>query len=389
MVNNLKAERLGQPKWPKVLIVCPASLRLNWKKEIMRWHSKDLHTPPAETIYTIVSYNNIQDPYNVSRLVEQKPDIIVADEAHALMNWSSITTKNFIFELVGKVKPKRLWLLTATPASTGAHQYHPMFSLLQPGKWGKYADFGKKYCEQRLPNGEFKGFKNMIEFKREIKGIVLKRLKKDVAPELPEISYVTKYIETLPIALPRDEHQQYNFEAIVDNFEATGELPDNLAKIMRLIGESKCYAVMDTYDEIIANYPKAPVVILTWHRNVTMLLSAMFLDRGIQHGVVIGGVKEKLKFKAIDDFQEGRTNLIICNMKAGGVGINLQRATDAIFAEQTWSPIMRQQASDRIHRIGSPNKKVTYWDLISQTMDLDQIINSVVKARIRVTSQVI
>jgi len=92
------------------------------------------------------------------------------------------------------------------------------------------------------------------------------------------------------------------------------------------------------------------VVVFCHHRAIHSLLNEK-LNR-FSPAAIIGGQTDKFRQEQIDNFQNGKTKLLIAGLRAGNVGINLTRARYVIFAELDWSPAIHQQAEDRLHRIG-------------------------------------
>jgi SNF2 family DNA or RNA helicase len=84
---------------------------------------------------------------------------------------------------------------------------------------------------------------------------------------------------------------------------------------------------------------------------------------------IIGGQTDNVRQNNIDNFQEGKTKLMIAGLRAGNVGINLTTAKYVIFAELDWSPAIHRQAEDRLHRIGQKNTVFAYYLIGNGTLD--------------------
>ena len=84
---------------------------------------------------------------------------------------------------------------------------------------------------------------------------------------------------------------------------------------------------------------------------------------------IIGGQSDKDRQNSIDDFQDGKSNLMIAGLRAGNVGINLSRARYVVFAELDWSPAIHRQAEDRLHRLGQKNTVFAYYLVGDGTLD--------------------
>ena len=184
--------------WP-CLILCPASLKFNWKDEALKW-LKDIVVETQvqvlgtgkENIYktsqiVIISYDLAKRIPAKVRAIDF--GVVIADEAHMLKNSASqrYRTLNAIIK-----KSKRVLLLTGTPALAHPFEMFTLLEMLRPDCFDKPKEFGDRYCDPRYNKFtrkfEYKGAKNELELNYILKHLMLRRLKKDVLSDLPSKS---------------------------------------------------------------------------------------------------------------------------------------------------------------------------------------------------------
>ena len=108
------------------------------------------------------------------------------------------------------------------------------------------------------------------------------------------------------------------------------------------------------------------VVVFCHHKAIHKLLHEQLTE--FSPVSIIGGQSDKDRQNSIDDFQDGKSNLMIAGL-AGNVGINLSRARYVVFAELDWSPAIHRQAEDRLHRLGQKNTVFAYYLVGDGTLD--------------------
>lgn len=340
-----------------ILVVCPASLRLNWGAEIRRWW------PEGFDRFYVVSYNYCQKEENIVLINEMKPwDLLICDEAHALKSWKSKQTKNIILGVARMCD--RVWLLTGTPATRSAADYHPLLSVIEPGKHGKFKEFASKYCLSKPGFGyngaiQYYGFKNTDELKNKVKAVGLRRLKKDVLSQLPGKIYTT-----LPVILDDRELDVDDYVLVTEAFNR-GSPDESLASKLHELGLEKVKSALDWI-----NSSEEPLVVFAWHRDVIeKLMEGCSRDAGAIHG----GTSAESKQRIVDDFQKGELDVLFLNIAAGGVGITLTRSNHVLFVEPTWSPALMLQAEDRVHRIGQAAECVNVYHLVANNT-VDELV---------------
>lgn len=353
---------IERSKATKVLICCPASLRYMWENDIIKeiQGASVTHLPGKVThedknlqVY-IVSHPYLTKPQNVEHLKTIPFDLIISDEFHqGGKTWKSKTCKGFV-ELTKEFRG-RLILMTGTPATNKGTDYYPYCEILEPGKHGSYYSFANEYCE-KLPN---RWAKSGMEFGavRKDKIGALKEIFKRFTFKV-KLRYV---VHTLPPVTVRNIPVDVDASIVAECLnvpdsvieravENGGAMPGHIMQLRRSIGMGKVKHVI----ELIENCG-VPVVVFCAHTDVV---------NEIIEGVsktcykITGDESAEEKQAVVEKFQRGDGDVVVANIKAGGVGITLTRASYMIMAELDWSPANMEQAEARIVRIGQTARTV-------------------------------
>lgn len=342
----------------RVLVICPASLKMNWKREINLW-------APGHEIYIVKKKNEILPPEGIvvinydllgkkvkKRSVEANFDFtnfdrVILDEAHMIKNAKSVRSK--ISGRIIKQTPYAL-LLTGTPMERPIDLFVPLYSIGAIDM--KYDTFGMNYCDpKKIFIGirevwQYRGITNAQGLKAIVDPYMLRMFKEDVI-DLPE-----KFIDIVGLDLPvGSREKKYNLQDIVKDprpigFEGLAELlheqairklPQAIAHIkMRLEENQKIFIVAkhtDVIDTLAEKLEKFNPVILDGR------CSALAKDNAVH------------AFQNLDSCR-----VFIGQITAAGTGITLTAANHVIIVEPDWSYSNLMQVIDRCHRIGQKNK---------------------------------
>lgn len=203
----------ADPIIKRVLVLCPASLRVNWRNEMRKWLTRpmtielpkngDLPSEAAEI--AVVNYDKLVGKSGramLDALMGRGFDLLVADEAHFLKNPKAQRTIAVLGKAARKDAPatpglasraRRAVFLTGTPILNKPIEAHPLLAALSPAEFGDFFKFGKRYCnahKEFLPNGKevwnFNGSSHLDELQERLrKTVMVRRLKADVLKDLP------------------------------------------------------------------------------------------------------------------------------------------------------------------------------------------------------------
>lgn len=392
----------------RIVILCPAILRLVWLDEIKKWYPEGtveiwLQGSQAEQYQLSGTNSNIQwsicsyDLAHRDKLLDylsvQTWDCLVLDEAHYVKQKHAKRTRAALGNIWAKAKHRIL--LSGTPFTTCVTDGFTAFTKCAPTLFPSFDKFTEEYCYKRwVPWGrkhtEYYGLKNHQKLSELIRNSFYLRYKKeDVLTELPP-----KTFQRIPLAnkyavvcKSKNENTQLQFEADkIAEAIRTGKVtpvPKSLAEHRRLQGEAKVPPIADFVTDLLEQ--QIPVVLYGWHKNVIAALSKELIR--FNPVVVTGETPAAARHAAVEAFQSGKTDLFIGNMVAAGVGITLTRSSTIVMAELDWSPAVVSQSIDRLHRIGQKDSVTVYYFEVVNS--LDSIIVSVVMNRVRQFSLVL
>lgn len=375
----------------KVLIICPATLKLNWKKELERWLVKPyrIHvlnsgeTFPVNVEIVVMNYDIAAKYAKELRLVNW--DLFVADEAHYMKNPKAQRTvailggKSAAKESFKAIQAEKKILLTGTPISNRPIEIFPLISFLWPLVFRNMWHFAKRYCAATNTGWgwgwDMSGAANLDELQNMLRANgMIRRLKADVLKELPP---KTRQV----LVLPSDSVSGLIKKEVEKAKQFEGEIKRLQKEVRELKGQNDEYAYKSAvgllrqahnvaFTEMaairkelaIAKIPFAveyvrgivedgeKVVVMAHHREVVEQLQNEF---GLEAVKLYGGMSEVEKSANVDRFQNDPScKVFIGSIHAAGVGITLTAAQKMLFAELDWTPSNMMQAEDRIHRIG-------------------------------------
>jgi hypothetical protein len=132
---------------------------------------------------------------------------------------------------------------------------------------------------------------------------------------------------------------------------------------------------------------KRPLVVFGFHRDVIAGVRSICARIGVRVSCILGEYSGERRQAELDAFQCGQTDVFVAPLRAAGVGLNLQRAADALVLERLWTPSLMEQAEDRIHRLGQ-TKQVTIWYLDARDT-IDQHIAEIQRDKQKLIGRVV
>ncbi|HEY5952684.1 MAG TPA: DEAD/DEAH box helicase [Kofleriaceae bacterium] len=371
--------RLDRP----AMIVTLTSLVGNWRRELERFaptlsiavhHGADRH----ERRDTLANHDVIITTYPlVARdredLAELSLHILVLDEAHAIKNSGAQAS-----EAVRCLNARHRICLTGTPIENHLGELWSLFDFINPGLLGAKEEFTLQF---RQPIEE-RGDKVRLEALRDrVRPFILRRTKDAVAPELPAKTMLVRAVELtgeqreLYESIRVAAHGQVRQHIRQRGFAASQiAILDALLKLRqvccdpRLVsvgaardvsGSAKLDVLLELLGQMLGDGRR--VLVFSQFARMLGLISEALLARGVRHVALTGHTPDRQK--PIDAFQQGKADVFLISLKAGGAGLNLVGADTVIHYDPWWNPAAQAQATDRAHRIGQ-TKPVFVHDLI-------------------------
>lgn len=354
-------------KFP-VLVIAPSHLIRNWQKEIARFIRKkdgsliDVHIIQGLTPYELPCADIYLMHYLLLRgWKEVLPNLgfstVLFDEIQELRH--SGTEKYSAASLVTS-RADRVIGLSGTPIYNRGAEIWNVINILDFHFLGDYESFTREWCY---------GYGNQIVQKPELlgeklrdEGMMLRRLKKDVLPELPSK-------RRLVIPLEKDEGTYRRLmeplKAIYQEIASLGsDQPSRRAMLgmkveqcaRRAAGISKASYVIQFVRALLDGGES--VLLFAHHHEVMDLYHDGF--KAYQPVFITGRETDRQKELSIERFMNGKTNLCCISLRSAS-GMNLQRASCVVFGELDWSPAVHSQAEDRAHRIGQTDSLLCYY----------------------------
>ena len=362
----------------KVLIICPASLKINWSREIENYTDKSIYICEGKNFssdhdFVIVNYDIIKNFHDIkdketSQIINSKFDLVIIDEAHYIKNSQAQRTK-LINHFVKNIN--RVWLLTGTPITSRPIDYYNLLSLVESPVAQNWMAYVIRFCEgYQFRAGQRKvwnvnGASNLDELRDRTSKQILRRLKTDVL-DLPE-----KIINPVYLRLKSREYENLMgeyFDWFRNNKEESSSLTVQFSKLMKVrqvIAEEKVSQTIELAENILEQGKK--VIIFS---NFTEPLKRIHEHFGKMSVYLDGSSTKPARQKAVDDFQDNDKVKVFCgNIKAAGVGITLTSAEVVIFNDLSFVPSDHSQAEDRAYRYGQKNSVLVYYPLFENTIE--------------------
>jgi SWI/SNF-related matrix-associated actin-dependent regulator 1 of chromatin subfamily A len=370
----------------RVLVVCPASLKINWMREIQNFCDdvsiiKGKHWDPSR--FTIINYDILKNFHTIEErgkkyeewelrreIVEFNPDLIILDEAHFIKNHKSIRGK-ILKDLSKRFSPERIWLLTGTPIANRPMDYYNLLSIIDSPVARNWVHYARTYCEgMRFKKGGryiwvTKGASNLQELNDKTKRTILRRKKEDEL-DLPDKLITPVYLELQNVDGYKNVWEEYLKQRKIDGKK--GNPARDLVEMTLLrtfiAMETLPYTIEKTEEAIELN--KKTIIFCNFNDEMDELIRYF----GEKCVCIRGGMSDKQKQHAVDRFQEDEKCMVfVGQIKAAGVGLTLTAAEIVIMNSLDWVPGNHEQAEDRAYRIGQNKTVNIYYMLIDDTID--------------------
>jgi len=379
------------------LVVAPASVLHNWKSEIIRFRPKLKHhvyhgpkrdfDPNADitlTTYTILRMDETQ-------FVNQVWDTVVLDEAQNIKNADSQVAR-----AAYQLRARYRIALTGTPVENRLDELWSQFHFINRGLLGSRHDFNDRYAKL-IADGDADAAKRL---RQRIRPFVLRRLKREVAKELPPRTEVV-----LRCTLDDREREIYNAihaatqREVVEKLQAGGNIMAALEALLRLRqacchsalipgqhaeGSSKIALLLETLEAVIAGGHKA--LIFSQWTSLLDLTEPHLASANIPFTRLDGSTRDR--GGVVETFQaEDGPPVMLISLRAGGTGLNLTAADNVFLLDPWWNPAVEDQAADRTHRIGQDRpvlvQRLVTEDTVEERMlELQQRKRSLARAAI-------
>ena len=390
----------NHPELRPAVIICPKSVKINWKNECYGWLStEDL----VEVIgnkndwmgdIIIINYDIVAK--HLDKLKEINPQILILDECHRVKNYKTKRTIT-ITELANQIPHKIL--LSATNIMSRPGEFWTQLQIIAPEIYNRqtFHRWHSRYtaAHKNSYGWDFSGHSNLGELAESLKSIMIRRTEEEVFDDLPEMirSHIIVSITNRHIYnKARDNYIQFVQEergkAAADKAGRAEHLT-RLTELKKIVAEGKLQAVVDFVKDYLQSENK--LVIFAHHKSIISLLMKEFNKIAVK---IDGSTSMKERELAVKQFEDNKEiKIFIGQNKAAGEGISLGISKTIIFVEFDWTPAVHEQAEGRLKGLRQKDRRrkntFAYYLVADKTIDEEiikmleakrEVVNGVVGA---------
>ncbi|MEA1786828.1 DEAD/DEAH box helicase [Arenibacter sp. GZD96] len=381
----LKKQLFG---FTKTLVVCPASLKAQWKKEIEKFSEEKavvVDGPPKErekmyasndAYFQIINYETV---LRDSRAINATQfDFIILDEAQRIKNFETITAN-----AIKSLHKKHALVITGTPIENKLIDLYSIVEFINPRLLAPLWEFSYQHCyfDHEFKN-KITGYYNLQELKNRLKSLLLRREKQEVLTQINRVTQIDVPVEMHPIQ--QDYHASsakaiaqilgkkfktpFDFQMITKHLQTmrmacdSSYLVDKKSNHSPKVLELK-EILLEKFD--LKNNSRKIIIFSEWKR-MLHIIGKMLGENGLGYVELSGDVPVKNRRKIIEAFENDINCRVFLSTEAGGAGLNLQMADTVINFELPWNPAKKNQRIGRIDRLGQQNKNLTVINLITR-----------------------
>jgi SNF2 family DNA or RNA helicase len=275
-----------------------------------------------------------------------------------------------------------------------------MLHLVAPDQWPDFEQFRSRYC-QRGEDGLIDGLvtgHGMVERVTELRCLIdelmLRRSKADLLHKLPP-----KVRRSVVCDLEPQDRAHYDaasknvvkwLRSIGSEMARTAVGNEALVRftmLRHIAARGKLRKAVGVFLRQWFSEKRRPLVVFGFHRDVIAGVRAICARIGVRTACILGEYSGERRQAELDSFQCGNADVFVAPLRAAGVGLNLQRASDALVLERLWTPSLGEQAEDRLHRLGQ-TRQVTIWYLDARDT-IDQHIAEIQRDKHKLIGRVV
>ena len=371
------------------IIICPTSLKYQWKTEIEKFTgNKNVNVIEGNILtrkklyssntadYIIVSYQMASNDFIY--LNNMQADVLILDEAQRIKNWKTKTSA-----AIKKIKTTYALVLTGTPVENKIEDLYSLMQIVNPYMLGSLHNFLSRHQVTEAETGKVIGYKDLNDVGTLLQDVMLRRTKTEVLKDLPKRMDKNLFV---PLTQQQAElHKEYadHVAKLVNKWKRMHFLNEEdrqklllFLNMMRMVSDTtyivdqetnhqtKLDELQNILDEILAMPDEKVVIFSQWER-MTRLVAIILKERNIGFEYLHGGIPGKKRGDLYANFTNDKNCKVFLSTDAGGVGLNLQSAAYMINLDIPWNPAVLEQRIGRIYRLGQ-KKNVSIINLVSQ-----------------------
>lgn len=371
----------------RAVIICPTSLKYQWKHEIERFTKSSAHVIEGNILKRKEQYNNNESFYHIvgyrmaandlKYINQTEADLIILDEAQRIKNWKAKTSTS-----IKKLRSQYAIVLTGTPIENKLEELYSIMQFIDQFRLGPLYQFLDRYQVSNPETGKVIGYQNLKEIAQILNDCLLRRTKKNVLTQMPKRQ---DKVLLVPMTEEQKEvHREYSdiVARLVHKWRRMNFLSESdrkrlmlsLSK-MRMVCDStyiidqktrfdtKINELMAILEEFFCNPDEKVVIFSQWAR-MNHIVAKELEARHMPFQFLHGGVPSHKRQDLLKSFREDPECRVFLSTDAGGVGLNLQNASLVINLDIPWNPAVLEQRIARVYRLGQ-KRPVQVINLVS------------------------
>jgi SNF2 family DNA or RNA helicase len=379
----------------KTLVVCPATLKSQWRKEIERFTNERaliVQGKPAEReaqylddthFFFIVNYETIlRDSLSINKA---GIDFLILDEAQRIKNFETKT-----FSSIKRLQSKHTLVITGTPIENRLIDIFSIINVLDPYFFGPLWEFSYQHCLfDPIKTNKINGYYNLQALNEKLSKLLIRREKRNVLDQMPQVQQIDIPVELAPEQAEYHASYSKGIAAIIRKKFLTAYDLQRLQLLlcnMRMVCDSTYLIDEETnvspkmeelkhilFEQIDLKNTDHKIIIFSEWVKVHKLIGQMLRQNNIGFVELNGKVPVRLRGDLIKKFENSPECKIFLSTEAGGAGLNLQIANMLVNFELPWNPAKKNQRIGRIDRLGQESKNLTIYNLITHNSIEQQI----------------
>jgi superfamily II DNA or RNA helicase len=378
----------------RALVVCPASLKYQWRREIERACGETVVVVEGPRSTRLAAYSSWTDGFlilnyelvlrDLEAIREANADLVILDEAQRIKNWNTKTAR-----AVKQLTSRFAFVLTGTPLENRLLELHSLVEFLHPRALGPRWRLLPYHAVTEV-EGRVIAYEGLDTLRGRLKGFFLRRERSQVLDQLPERTDNTFWTEMTPAQRRPYRHQASNLAKLVARrqpltpgdvrlllktltsmrilcnalaqyewdkafLERSGDGPWGPAAL-RALGSPKLEEFSDVLEDLLDESRTKIVVFSEWERMLRLahaVVRGVLEARDLRAEVFHGGLSTRRRDDLLHSFRYDPEFRVLFSTDAGGLGLNLQdSASIVVNLEVPWNPAVLEQRIGRVHRLG-------------------------------------
>lgn len=375
----------------RVLVICPASLKSQWRSEIHRFSDRDCQLVMGraadraeqydnDCFFTVCNYEQVlRDILSIERV---KWDLIILDEGQRIKNWEAKTSG-----IVKSLRSPFALVLSGTPLE---NRLDELYSVVQFIDDRRLAPAFRFFNRHRVvdENGKVLGYKNLAHLRENLKPILLRRTRGQVMKQLPprttEIVRIPPTDEQLEVHAAHSQvvqtiiNKKYLTEMDILRLQKALLMCRMVANSTFLITKqqpaysSKLDRLNELFDQLFEEEDRKAVLFSEW-TTMLNLIEPLVEQREVDFVRLDGSVPQKKRQQLVHQFQKDPECKLFITTNAGSTGLNLQAANTIVNVDLPWNPAVLEQRIARAHRMGQ-RRPVQVFVLVTEDTIEDRLL---------------